>query len=382
MAYYDFEKINEIPLKDICIQYGIDLKETSTGFMGKARNEKTPSFSISKTKGVWSDFGTGESGKTSISLVQYLENGIDYKLAVEKIANMFGIEAESPGNQGWFGLTNSQYKEIGVYGERVTMNLDIDLSKISIEKAEELDEKYGISMVELAEKNPNLYDMIIKNKALPLIKGLREDFHFMNQQYQKQNDYVEKELYKGSASKLEESINRKVDLLQRGLKENKIDLTYLKVSMDGELNKEVGKIPYAEIKKKQGNNKYIEINSVELEKLKKSDIVFSAFTKGDCKLNLIIKDRDLSKALTIMGRVQEKQFWNISYSDLKKMGEVSYLEVNKIIALKMFKEMNYQNIKICSFLKEDNKVNMAFQKKDLEKVLSIQKNIKNKQIER
>lgn len=382
MAYYDFERINEIPLKDICYQYGIQLKETSTGFMGKVRNEKTPSFSISKAKGVWSDFGTGESGKTPISLVQYLEGGIDYKLAVEKIANMFNLESESPGNKGWIGLTNSQYKEIGVSGERVTLNLDIDLSKISIEKAEELDDKYGIPMVKLAEENPKLYDMIIKNKALPLIKELRENFHYMNGKYSNENSYVEKELFKSSTMKLEESVNRKVDLLQRALKDNNVDLSYLKVSIDGDINKEVGNVKYSELKKKQGKNRYIEINSKELEKLKKSDLNYSAFTKGKDKYNLIVKEKDLSKTLNIINRVQEKQFGNISYSSLKSMGEVSYLETNKNIALKMIKDMNNENIKLCAFPKDDNKVNMAFQKSDLEKVLSIQRSIKNKAKER
>lgn len=373
MPYYDFDKINEVPLQDICKQYGIVLKETSTGFVGRIRDEKTPSFIISKAKGVWSDFGGGQSGKTPISLVQYIE-GVDYKVAAEKLGNMFGINPKTEKSE-WTGLTNCQYKEIGVIGQRVTMNIDINLEKVSLEKAEEIDSKYGISMVELAQKNTKLYNMIVKNKALPIINECRRRFFYLSDRYKNEKSYMEKELYKGSAKKLENEINRKVELLKRALKDNHIDLSYLKVSIDGAINKEIGKISYKDFQKKTGINRYLEVDKRELDKLKDSDINYSAFIKGGDKYNLVVKEGDLDKALSIIERKYEKQYGNINYSELKKMGELKFLQVSKGEATKLMKELNKFSIKICAFDK-GNLMNIAITTKDFDKVVLIENKLK------
>ena len=241
MSYYDFEKLNEIPLQDICSNYGIKLRETATGFIGKVRDESTASFSISKSKGVWSDFGMAESGKTAISLMQYLEGGIDYKEASEKLAIMFNIEPEKGEKKEVVGLTNSQYKELGIVPERGTMNFSIDLSKISIQQAEKVEKRYGKPMVIILSENPKFHDSILINKVIPKIRTETEiyikykELYFQKFECSKNINVIEKDLelilYGLLMKKYGEEVNRLVYLLEKGLSKKR-ELDYLKIEVE------------------------------------------------------------------------------------------------------------------------------------------------------
>lgn len=384
MPYYNFEKLNEIPLEDVCKQYNILLKNSGTNLIGKVRtDDKTPSFSISKSKNIWKDFGTGEGGSTAISLVQYLEGGINYQIASEKLANMFGIQPEKGISNKTIGLTNSQYIELGINPSKATMNMDniINLEKIGVEKAEELYNKYGISMQELSKSNPKLHDMLVTYKALPKIKDLRSQFIEVNQRYKNETSSVDKGLYKVGLDKLLSDINRKVELLQRGLILNKKDLSYLKVYIgEKTINKEVGNVKYDDLKKTPGLNKYVLVNENEFDKLKNSNINFSGFTKDKGQINVVVKAKDLNTMLNIIGRGYVKQLGNINYSQLKKMGELDYMMLDKRSASYILKKLG-NSIKVCSFQKE-NKINLAFLKDDKHKIEKLQREAKRIDMER
>ena len=434
MPYYDFKKLNEISLYDVCKAYGIDLKETSTGYMGKVRGERTASFSISKSKNCWSDFGVGESGGTAISLVQFLEGGIDYKEASRILAEKFSIEPEGKNfnkdNKEQKGLTNAEYEKLGVFYENAIFNFDWDLEKLTDQNIKKINALLGMPMCELAEKNPKLHDKILVNKVLPKIKSDIKTFNLANEVQDKVKPLYECETEKDKEKAIvliamkcssANSINEKIDLLEKGLQSNKYRYEDLRIkeesnvetslmenlkninkeiSLSNKRDKEVGTIPYKELKKLPGKNRFISINANQLSALKKSDIKFSAFLKEENLINLIIKEtdvtkvkekiekskdenninisvkeNDLEKTLNKMNVKFEKQLGNINYSALKKTGELEYMLVPK--NNNNMKLLNYlqKNIKICAFDKGD-KLNIAFSKADKLKVEKLKESFK------
>lgn len=437
MPYYDFKKLNEISLYDVCKAYGIDLKETSTGYMGKVRGERTASFSISKSKNCWSDFGVGESGGTAISLVQYLEGGIDYKEASKILAEKFSIEPEGKkfskkdNDKEQKGLTNTEYEKLGVLYENAIFNFDWDLEKLTDKNLKKINALLGMPMSELAEKNPMLHDKILVNKVLPKIKADIKIFYLANEVQDKVKSLYECETEKDKEKAIVlmtmkcsavNSINEKIDLLEKGLqndkyryedlriskKENNIETGLIenlkdinkKISSSNKRDKEVGTIPYRELKKLPGENRFISINSNQLSALKNSDIKFSAFLKEENLINLIIKETDIAKVkeefaknrdknninisvkendfektLNKMNVKFEKQLGNTNYSALKKNGELEYMLISK--SNNNMKLLNYlqKNIRICAFDKGD-KLNIAFSKADKLKVEKLKESFK------
>lgn len=180
--YYDFEKINKIPLEEICKAKGIELKKKGNSLFGNVRNERTASLSVNPSKGVWKDFGTGEGGKTAISLMQYLENEENFQVAAEHIAELFNIQPEN--GEKRFGLAKKEYEELELNTENALLNYPIiNLEKQTIEEAEELSKKYNISMQQLANEDKKLHDAIVKEAAFKLISNERIKFSKYNNKF-------------------------------------------------------------------------------------------------------------------------------------------------------------------------------------------------------
>ena len=162
--YYNIEDIKSIPIQDVCSLYGISLKAKGENWWGRLReNDKTPSFSINPSKNIWRDWGISKGGDV-ISLVSELES-VDQGKAIAILGERFGIEKQYSNeysNEKYNGLpTFNQYKNIGIYSKRAIRNLDINLEKQSLEEAEKLEEKYKISMQELAKEDSALLSIIV-----------------------------------------------------------------------------------------------------------------------------------------------------------------------------------------------------------------------------
>ncbi|WP_300408161.1 DNA primase [Lagierella sp.] len=98
MAYIPEEKIQEIKdqldIVNIISDY-VELKPSGQNFVGLCpfHNEKTPSFTVSKTKGIFHCFGCGEGGD-AISFIMKKEN-LNYIEAIQFLADKLGIFIET-----------------------------------------------------------------------------------------------------------------------------------------------------------------------------------------------------------------------------------------------------------------------------------------------
>lgn len=222
---YDRSKLDEIKLEDICNLYGVEVKRNGKNLIGRLRNEKTPSFCIYENNNIWIDFGTNEKGG-SIKLIQKLE-GVGWNEAIKILADRFNI-SKTTSNSSL--PTKRQFEFIGINSDRTIANFIIDLSKHSLEKVEEWEEKYSISMYELSEKNISMYHKILDSRALPIIYKERNYFKYLQEQYPSLENEIEKGLFKDKLNELEKSINYKVDIYNKARKDN-LKKYYLKVKI-------------------------------------------------------------------------------------------------------------------------------------------------------
>lgn len=215
MYEYDIAKIKEIPIEEICRSYGLNLKRTGDNLWGRIRNEKTDSFSINPKKNIWRDWGTGEGGSV-IDLVMKLENTNEGR-AISILGNRFNIPKENIKYSSIISNlpTKSQFKEIGIIYDRSISNFKLDLDKQSIDKLEELEEKYSMNMGELSEKNPKLYHKILDTKSLPIIYNERNSLIDTLSKYKKETSQITRLFFRNQIIEFEESLNSKIDIYNK-----------------------------------------------------------------------------------------------------------------------------------------------------------------------
>jgi CHC2 zinc finger len=223
---YDIKKLDEIKLTTICEAYGIALERKGKTLVGRLRSEDTPSFCIYDNNNRWVDFGTNEKGG-SIKLIQKLEQ-VNWNMAIKILGDRFGGQEYFNNNTM---PTKHQFEIIGINSERAIANFVIDLERQSLEKIEEWEKKYSISIYELSKTNINMYHKILDSKALPIIYDERKHFKKMQNIFPTLNSEVEKALYKDKLLSLEKSINYKVDIYNKA-RLDKMKKYYLKVKID------------------------------------------------------------------------------------------------------------------------------------------------------
>lgn len=205
---YDIDKIKEIPIKDVCDMLDIQLKRNT----GSIRNERTGSFTIHPQKNIWKDWGTNEGGSI-IDLVMKAKN-VDNGKAIQELGEHFNIPKENSTTYNPFP-TKKQFAEIGIISDRTLSNFDLDLQKQSLEKMEELESKYSISINELSQKNPQFYHKILDKKALPIISDERNFLIDMLKKYSKETSSLDRAFMKSQITTLEQSLNDKIDIYNK-----------------------------------------------------------------------------------------------------------------------------------------------------------------------
>lgn len=234
--FYDIEKVKEIEVETVCELYGIELRRKGQNLWGKIRNEKTDSFSINPAKNIWRDWGMAEGGDV-ISLVSKLES-TSYAEAIKILGSRFNIPTEDKSEEYKSLPTPNQFKEININSTRVSLNLDINLEKSTVEEVEKMysDKKYSSTMYELSKTDEELYHQIIDRKSSELIERYIDIFVDINKKYKKETGKVEKMLYKDMLEELELSINNGIDIYNRSRLDNK-DLNRFKVKFEPEMKK-------------------------------------------------------------------------------------------------------------------------------------------------
>lgn len=89
------EEILQLDIAEV-IGHHIELRRKGTNHVGSCpfHNEKTPSFSVSQSKGIYKCFGCGKAGNAIGFTMDFLK--IDFVQAVEKIAEQFRIKLPEP----------------------------------------------------------------------------------------------------------------------------------------------------------------------------------------------------------------------------------------------------------------------------------------------
>lgn len=212
--YYKIDDIKSIPIQDVCSHYGISLKAKGDNWWGRLReNDKTPSFSINPSKNIWRDWGIAKGGDV-ISLVSEIE-GVDQGKAILILGEQFGIEQEYTTGKLSMLPTFNQFKSIGIFSKRAIQNLDVNLEKQSIEEVEKLEEKFEISMQELAKVDIEDYHRILDYKALPILYEYRSNTIDAFIKYVNCDNYKDLLVYELIFNEFQEELNQKVDVYNK-----------------------------------------------------------------------------------------------------------------------------------------------------------------------
>lgn len=253
---YDLGKIRSIPCEEVARMYGMQLKKVGDKLWGKLRSEKTPSFCIYTSKNRWCDFGTGKNG-SNIDLVMEIQSCTTEE-AIKELAETFGIDNEKSSIK-WNGVTDSEYKELGIQPEKATMNFNFDLRKHTVRQLEIWSNKYNMSVRELSRKHPKTYDRLIEKFAVEKINSLKETYYSELKLYNlgSLND-ISKLLVKDTLENLETSINRTAELYSKAMV-SKVYTKNLKVNLKSQINTGNKKIEVGDIVQvkdlKAGNEK-------------------------------------------------------------------------------------------------------------------------------
>lgn len=176
-GFYDLEQINKIPIVDVCRQLlGIHVEKRGKDFWCKSRSERTASTILHPDENTFHDFGSGTHGNV-ISFVSYVR-GVTPGTAISMLADCFHIPSINL-NEGKSNnhISDWEYEQIGLYGDRATKNFTWDFEHTSLERMHELSEKYAVPMNELRVKHPKMYDQLLRKNALPYIYQLRNQYY-------------------------------------------------------------------------------------------------------------------------------------------------------------------------------------------------------------
>lgn len=232
---YNLNDIKSVPCVQIARDHGVDLKESHGQYWCKLRShEKTASCKIDDKKNLWYDFGMAKGG-SGIDLVMELD-GVSREDAIRRIAEDYGIEKEV--TTGWRALTNNQYKELGIDARKATFNFGYDLNKHTPKQLELWNEKYGMTVQDLAEKYPSVYNKMVTKIALEGINEVRKVYGSSLKMLQDpNNNQITNMFLKTSLREYEKDINRCVDLLQKAIT-NKVDFSKYKVELDRDIKRQ------------------------------------------------------------------------------------------------------------------------------------------------
>lgn len=91
----------------------VKLKKSGSGHKGKSpwTEDRSASFMVSKSKGIWKDFSSGKGGNNAISFIME-HDGLSYPEAVELVAHKMGIEVEYEDNEATKQYQAEQEKKI------------------------------------------------------------------------------------------------------------------------------------------------------------------------------------------------------------------------------------------------------------------------------
>ena len=177
-ALYDTDRLKEIPILSVCSQLNIPIeKKYGRRAWCKVRQERTASTMLDLDKNTFFDYGDGGHGGDVIAFYAYV-TGISQGEAMKELGNHFGIPSKDPrAGLKSNDLTNFEWSKIGLYGDRASKNYSFDVERLPIERCWELSEQFNMSMNDLRKAFPEVYEKMLREKALPYLRELRNHYY-------------------------------------------------------------------------------------------------------------------------------------------------------------------------------------------------------------
>lgn len=311
MAIYDFNTINTvIPIEDVLAFLGIE--PNSRGWYRIRPEDDTPSAHIDKAKigNAIHDFGGGvivgdrvRNTLNPISLTMYINN-VDAVEASQILGRAFGIQPISNAHKEDDGLSDWEWRELGIHPDMASKNIDFYPEEYGAEKTRQYAERYRMPMEKLRLDDMKMYVKILRSRAIPHLFNLRNEYYrAMYNQFSLakavDSSYdVSKVLDSNSDefSSLAKNLNKVENILYKALKDTSVKFKFKvhNVEVDfqniinGDLAFEIGDCPYTDIKQEAFTRKlsvcYSDVSLGEYHSLLNNGLDLfrvAAFQKGD-----------------------------------------------------------------------------------------------------
>lgn len=175
-AFYDLDQLKQIPILQVCRDFlGLECVVRGGRHWCKAHPERTPSALLNEDRNTFYDFGTQEHGDV-IGLVAYVMN-IERKDAIKVLAEAYSIAPiDRRKDLAPHELSAWDYAKIGLYADMATKNFIFDVERMPFDKICEISQKYSIPMNELRKRYPSMYERVLRQKALPHVRTIRNEY--------------------------------------------------------------------------------------------------------------------------------------------------------------------------------------------------------------
>lgn len=329
--FYDLDQIKQVPIMEICEKFGIAVVNKGGNPWCKVRPERTPSVILHPERNTFHDFGSGQTSD-SIGLVSTYFN-VDRGEAIRLIADQFSISPVNPrGGLSDAELTSWEYEKIGLIGTVATKNFDFDIERQGVNRVQELYFRYGMPMNVLKKNNPQIYQKLLWNRAIPHVKALRANYYTeIYTKYNLAKAMGSEQVFfnlaeKGEFADLIKELQAAERILARACKGTNITswpvgeydpVTDLKTMLEGELKISLGSVSRREMEKlSEKENSPKRYQSVDLAAFLVGQIDLTGFQytasvrKGTAVICYLDKDRDAIKPILNNFRVSKKKDLN------------------------------------------------------------------------
>lgn len=324
--YYDKNVLKEIPIAEVAEAFGIEVVRKGGGAWCCLREERTPSCKLYETTNTWCDFGDGNRGGDTISFVAYAEN-ISNDAAMQRLAERFNVAPVIRDAGQKPSLSFKQWEKIGIAGELATMNFNFDIDKYGVEKTAAFSEKYRMSVNELREQYPKVYENMLRYRAIPYVYDQRQEYYrtVWNQDLINRSvglDLLARSDAVGELRLMASGMNNVESIMQSAAEETAIRykpvaydvLSDIKKIRAGEISFEVGNVRYFDLKSTVQSagqklayiDRPITVEQYAAKQTALDTIEHAAFVKGD-SVNIAVKPNDAGQLQSIFADPTQRQ---------------------------------------------------------------------------
>ena len=174
---FDLNEVKNIPILDVCDYLNLSVQKKGKNYWCRVRPEKTPSVILHTDNNTFYDFGNAEHG-SNIDLVCYA-TGLSFSEALQALGEAFHLHPEHrySAQKRYRVMSIADYARIGLYADLATKNFTFPVERYSIERLMKIEQRYKMTMNELRQKHPKIYERIIKEKAIPCVNRLRNLYY-------------------------------------------------------------------------------------------------------------------------------------------------------------------------------------------------------------